>query len=98
VEKGCRIYVHGDAPVVINGSIQVNGEKDSVDRVYFQGDRLDEPYKDFPASWPGIFFNTGSKDNIFNYAGLKKRLPGNRSTGSIAQCKPKSYAQRVHHR
>ncbi|HEY7162192.1 MAG TPA: choice-of-anchor Q domain-containing protein, partial [Acidobacteriota bacterium] len=71
VEKGCRIYVHGDAPVVINGSIQVNGEKDSVDRVYFQGDRLDEPYKDFPASWPGIFFNTSSKDNILNYAVLK---------------------------
>lgn len=71
VEKGCRIYVHGDAPIVINGTIQVNGEKDSADRVSFRGDRLDEPYKGFPASWPGIFFNTGSKDNIFNYAVLK---------------------------
>src|SRR4030095_1380807 len=71
IEKGCRIYVHADAPLIINGSIQVNGEKDSIDRVYFRGDRLDDPYKDFPASWPGIYFNTSSKDNIFNYAVLK---------------------------
>jgi len=71
IEKGCRIYVHADAPWVINGSIQVNGGVDSSDRVYFQGDRLDEPYKDFPASWPGIFFNSGSKDNVFNYAVLR---------------------------
>ena len=71
IEKGCRIYVHADAPLIINGTIQVNGEEDSTDRVYFRGDRLDEPYKDFPASWPGIYFNSGSKDNIFNYAVLK---------------------------
>ena len=71
IEKGCRIYVHADAPLVINGTIRANGGKDSADRVYFRGDRLDEPYKDFPASWPGIFFNSGSKDNIFNYALLK---------------------------
>jgi hypothetical protein len=71
IEKGCRIYVHADAPLIINGTIQVNGDKDSADRVYFRGDRLDEPYKDFPASWPGIFFNSGSKDNVFNYAVLK---------------------------
>ena len=71
IEKGCHIYVHADAPLIINGTIRVNGEADSADRVYFRGDRLDEPYKDFPASWPGIYFNSGSKDNIFNYAVLK---------------------------
>lgn len=71
IEKGCRIYVHGDAPFIVDGTLQVNGEQDSIDRVYFRGDRLDEPYKDFPASWPGIFFRTTSKDNVFNYAVLK---------------------------
>lgn len=35
---------------------------------YFRGDRLDDPYKDFPASWPGIFFRGSSKNNVFNYA------------------------------
>jgi hypothetical protein len=32
---------------------------------------LDEPYKDFPASWPGIFFTETSKDNILNYTTIK---------------------------
>lgn len=71
INKGCRIYVHADAPIVVDGSLQVNGLKDTVDRVYFLGDRLDEPYKDYPASWPGIFFRSTSKDNIFNYAVIK---------------------------
>ena len=71
IDKGCRIYVHADAPIIIKGTLQVNGQKDSADRVYFRGDRLDDPYKDFPASWPGIFFTSSSKDNVLNYAVLK---------------------------
>ncbi|MBL7730343.1 MAG: hypothetical protein JNM88_04130 [Chitinophagaceae bacterium] len=71
INKGCRIYLHADAPVLVNGTLQVNGLKDTVDRVYFRGDRLDEPYKDYPASWPGIFFQATSKDNVLNYAIIK---------------------------
>jgi hypothetical protein len=71
INKGCRIYVHADAPVIVNGTLQVNGLKDTIDKVYFRGDRLDDPYKDYPASWPGIFFQTGSKDNVLTYAVIK---------------------------
>ncbi len=71
INKGCRIYVHADAPIIVDGSIQVNGQKDTIDRVYFRGDRLDDPYRDFPAGWPGIFFRGASKDNIFTYAVIK---------------------------
>src|SRR5215831_4680520 len=71
IDRGCKIYVHADAPVLVNGTLHVNGQKDSTDRVYFRGDRLDDPYKDFPASWPGVFFNSSSKDNSLNYAVLK---------------------------
>lgn len=71
INKGCRIYVHADAPIVVDGTLLVNGLKDTIDRVYFQGDRLDEPYKDYPASWPGIFFRSTAKDNVFNYAVVK---------------------------
>lgn len=71
INKGCRIYVHADAPILVDGTLEINGAKDTVDRVYFRGDRLDEPYNDFPAGWPGIFFRTTSKDNIFNYAVIK---------------------------
>jgi hypothetical protein len=71
IEKGCRIYLHADAPIVVNGTLKVNGEKDSINRVYFQGDRLDDPYKDYPAAWPGIYFGPISIDNVLNYAVIK---------------------------
>ena len=71
INKGCRIYVHADAPIIVDGTLQVNGLKDTADRVYFRGDRLDDPYKDYPASWPGIFFRVPAKDNVFNYAVIK---------------------------
>jgi len=71
INKGCRIYIHADAPIIVEGTLQVNGQKDTVDRIYFRGDRLDDPYKDFPAGWPGIFFRGSSKDNVFNFAAIK---------------------------
>ena len=63
--------MHADAPIIVDGTLKVNGVKDTADRVYFRGDRLDEPYKDFPASWPGIYFSPTSKDNVLNYAVIK---------------------------
>jgi hypothetical protein len=71
INQGCRIYMHADAPIIVDGSLQVNGAADTALRVYFQGDRLDAPFRDFPASWPGIFFQPGSKDNILQYAVIK---------------------------
>ena len=68
INKGCRIYAHADAPIIVDGTLKVNGEKDTIDRVYFHGDRLDEPYKNYPAAWPGIFFRETSQDNVLNYA------------------------------
>jgi hypothetical protein len=65
INKGCRIYVHADAPIIVDGTLEVNGAKDTVDWVQFRGDRLDEPYNDFPGGWPGIYFRSTSKDNVF---------------------------------
>ena len=71
INKGCRIYVHADAPIIVDGTLEVNGAKDTVDRVEFRGDRLDVPYNDFPAGWPGIYFRSTSQENVFNYTVLK---------------------------
>lgn len=71
IEKGSKIYMHADAPMIVDGSLKVNGEKDTADRVYFMGDRLDLPYREYPASWPGIYFREGSRDNVLNYAVIK---------------------------
>jgi hypothetical protein len=71
INKGCRIFVHADAPLIVDGTLIVNGLRDTVNRVYFQGDRLDDPYDKFPGAWPGIFFRSTSKDNILTYVVLK---------------------------
>ncbi|MBL0233632.1 MAG: hypothetical protein IPQ08_08195 [Chitinophagaceae bacterium] len=71
INKGCRIYMHADAPFIVDGTLQVNGLKDTIDRVVFSGDRLDEPFKDYPASWPGIYFLSNAKNNQVNFAMIR---------------------------
>jgi len=76
INKGCRIYAHADAPIIINGTLKVNGEKYDSTRVVFRGDRLDPDYKDFPGSWPGIYFGSSSRDNVLNFAIIKNAYQG----------------------
>ncbi|MEJ7828650.1 MAG: hypothetical protein WKF91_10650, partial [Segetibacter sp.] len=76
INKGCRIFVHADAPIIVNGSLKVNGERFDSTRVVFRGDRLDEPYRNFPGSWPGIYFSPSSKDNLLNYAIIENAYQG----------------------
>lgn len=84
IEKGCRIYVHADAPIIIDGTLKVNGEKDTIGRVYFRGDRMDDPYKDYPAAWPGIYFRADSKNNVLNYAVIKNSFQSIAAEGLAA--------------
>ena len=69
IQPGCRIYSHADAPFIVDGTLIVNGTK--TDNVVFTGDRLDDIYKDLPASWPGIYFRGNSKDNVMTFAVVK---------------------------
>jgi hypothetical protein len=74
INKGTKIYVHADAPVIVDGTIKAIGTAN--ERIIFQGDRLDEPYKDFPGSWPGVIFRTASRDNEFQFVVLKNAYQG----------------------
>jgi hypothetical protein len=76
IEQGARIYFHADAPMIVDGSLRVMGDKYDSTRVYFTGDRLDEPYKNFPGSWPGIYFRGSSRNNEMNFAVLANAFQG----------------------
>jgi hypothetical protein len=76
IEKGTRVYLHADAPFIVDGTLKVNGEKYDSTRVYFTGDRLDDPYRNFPGSWPGIYFRGSSRDNQLNFVVLKNAFQG----------------------
>ncbi|HLX92155.1 MAG TPA: choice-of-anchor Q domain-containing protein [Puia sp.] len=67
IQSGCRIYSHANAPIIVDGTLIVQGQKYDSTRVYFQSDRLDQPYASYPAGWPGIYFAPSSKDNVFEF-------------------------------
>jgi hypothetical protein len=69
IPAGCKIYAHANAPFIIDGTLIINGTKNN--EAVFTGDRLDNDYKDLPASWPGIYFKNTSKNNVLTYAVIK---------------------------
>jgi len=69
IDPGCKIYSHANAPFIVDGTLIVNGNKGA--EVQFAGDRLDDPYKDFPSSWPGIYLRGSSINNIVTFAVIK---------------------------
>ena len=69
INAGTKIYCHADAPILVDGQLVCNGTKNQP--VIFSGDRLDDPYKNFPASWPGIYFRGTSKDNLLQFTSIK---------------------------
>lgn len=76
VQKGTKVYAHADAPIIINGSLKVNGEAPVNSRVVFTSDRMDPGYSDLPGGWPGIFFSASSSNNELNYAVIKNAYQG----------------------
>ncbi|TCJ14038.1 hypothetical protein EPD60_08470 [Flaviaesturariibacter flavus] len=76
ITEGTRVYFHGDAPMIVHGRLEVTGDRYDSTRVLFTGDRLDLPYRDFPASWPGIFFSGASRNNELTYAVIRNAFQG----------------------
>lgn len=69
IAAGCKIYAHADAPIVVDGTLLINGTKALP--VQFTGDRLDGDYAQLPASWPGIYFRENSTNNVLQNAVIK---------------------------
>ena len=83
IEAGSNIYFHNNSGIIVGnplfadnngGKITVQGELGN--EVTFQGDRLDEYYKDAPGQWDKIWISSGSFDNLINYAIIKNSTIG----------------------
>ncbi len=66
MQAGCKIYSHANAAFLVDGTLIANGT--SSNKIIFNGDRLDEPYRNFPASWPGIYFRDSSRNSQITFA------------------------------
>ena len=71
IQAGTKVYFHADAPLLVDGSLVVNGQKYDSTKVSFQGDRLDQPYNGFPGGFPGIYFRETSTGNHLQYAVIR---------------------------
>ena len=89
IQQGCKIYCHADAPIIVNGTLLVQGEKYDSTRVSFQSDRRDAPYNSFPAGWPGIYFAPSSKDNVFAFADINNAYQAIVALGPSPDANPK---------
>jgi hypothetical protein len=89
IPRGCRIYLHADAPLLVDGTLQVTGDKYDSTKVYFQGDRLDEPYREYPGSWPGIYFRNTSINNNLQFAVIRNAYQGVVAEGPSLNASPK---------
>ena len=76
IEQGTKIYLHADAPFIVDGTLVAVGKKYDSTKIVFQGDRLDEFYRDLPASWPGIYFRETSRANLLKYVIIKNAYQG----------------------
>jgi len=66
IEEGTRIFMHRDAFLQVIGTLEVRGSLDNP--VTFQGDRLEEFYRNEPGQWGFIFFQNGSTGNVIDHA------------------------------
>jgi hypothetical protein len=74
LERGTRMYMHADAPILVDGRLVAEGEP--AKPVLFTGDRLDEGYRDLPGSWPGIYFRATSTGNRLSHAIVRNAYNG----------------------
>lgn len=82
INAGTEVYLHKNSGILVGnpfstnkgGTLKVNGTINN--EVVFQGDRLDEWYKDSPGQWDRIWLMPGSSDNEINYAILKEGTIG----------------------
>ncbi len=66
---GTKIYAHANAPIIVDGTLNATGTVSN--KIIFAGDRLDVPYRDFPAGWPGIIFRSSSINNFMQFVDVK---------------------------
>jgi parallel beta-helix repeat protein len=74
IQANTKVYLHKNSILfVYKGTLKVNGTKNQ--EVVFQGDRLEQFYKDIAGQWYGIYFYKSLPSTI-NYAIIKNGTVG----------------------
>ncbi len=76
IEAGAKIHFHDNSGLIVddNASLKVNGTIS--EKVVFEGDRLENSYRNIPGQWGVILIRPGSIDNSIQHAIIKNGLVG----------------------
>jgi len=74
IDPGVKVFLHRDALIYVEGSLQVNGTLE--EPVWFGGDRLEEFYEDVPGQWGFIYLTEDSHSNHISYAEIRNGTIG----------------------
>ena len=74
VNAGAKLHFHNQAILWVDGSLQVNGSLD--EPVVFEGDRLEDFYRDKAGQWSGIYMSPESRNNVIDWAVIKNAING----------------------
>jgi hypothetical protein len=69
IQPGSKVYLHANAPILIDGTLIVNGTKQ--DKVIFNGDRLDPDYKTCRQAGPAFTSAEAAKIIFYSLLLLK---------------------------
>lgn len=93
IQKGTKVYFNASAPMIVRGTLKAIGERFDSTRIQFAGDRLDNFYRDFPGSWPGIYFTETSVNNQLQYCIIKNAYQGTIAQNPATNSNPKLQLQ-----
>jgi hypothetical protein len=91
IPAGTKVYLHANAPFLVDGTLLLNGTH--AGNVIFTSDRLDDPYRDFPAGWPGIYLRGSSTNSRFRFAVIKNAYQAVVLQGPSVNANPKLILQ-----
>lgn len=71
IQAGAQVHLHSNALLIVytDATLRVDGTPDNP--VIFQGDRLEDAYRDVSGQWGRIWLYAGSINNEINYAIIK---------------------------
>jgi hypothetical protein len=74
IEAGVRLHFHRNSRMYVAGTVKSLGTPEHP--VVFEGDRLEEAYKNIPGQWEGIWLMPGSLDNEFYHSRIRNAVNG----------------------
>jgi len=74
IKEGVKIHMHRNAQFLVGGTLNATGSYEN--EIVFQGDRLEELYKDIPGQWGLMVFTHTSHNNLMDYCIIKNSTLG----------------------